>query len=845
MKIINKLTLRHLKENKKRTVMTVIGIIVSVAMLTATCVSVTSFADMMAHEELYSAGDWHANIEEASTQQIETLEKNGDLKYVGVYKTLDGEVYSFNLHNEAHASAGIGEIGAGNRDYFSAFVTGEFIGAVPKDETEIMVTRSLLTKNELNWEIGDKVTIDLGKRYITDESGEKLLTAYSYTIGETFESTGKKTFTVVGILEDNRPTQGTDILRGLSHDETNGATVYLTANTLNRGTEETLKNALQSAGIDQKQLSVHKDLFRYNWIVRDTDNTMQVLINFALILVVIIIFASVMLIYNAFSISISERSRYLGMLASVGATKAQKRRSVYFESVVLGLIGIPLGFGAGLLGIGITFKAISPLLQESGLNSHAALKLSFPLWILPIIAVLSIITLAVSAYVPARRASRTTPIDALRQTNDVKVKSRKLRVPKIVRTVFGYEGELAYKNLKRNGKKSRVITSALVLSVVLFLSVNTFCSMFQEANKTTESIPYQITVAYPDAEKDRLYKDMQQIDGIDTFYSALNQFFYDVHFSEQYYKSAYRDTYAKKGVTVSMNILDDADFNALCTENKIDYKLFYEKTDDLPILILNSDGRSENSPAIFEDSLVGTALPLVGGNSSLYKLTVQGLIRYHNSDLRAYNLTSSVIIAAYAPYSAVKENPAFEDTYSMGFVGIETDTAAAVSEAIQNLLETGNYQNSYVSNLQEQTEAMNATITVMQVFIYGFIALITMIAVVNIFNTVSTGIDLRRKEFAMLKSVGITPRGFRKMLRFESLFYGLKALFYGLPISLGISVMMWKALTDGFEIPFHPDWRIYLGVTVAVFFITGISMTYATAKVKKDSIIATLKSEIN
>lgn len=845
MKIINKLTLRHLKENKKRTVMTVIGIIVSVAMLTATCVSVTSFADMMARDELYSAGDWQANVENATAEQIEVLEKNDDLKYVAAYKALDGELYSFNLHNEKRASAGIGDIAAGNRDYFSAFVTGEFIGMFPKDETEITVTRSLLTKNGLDWEIGDKVTVDLGKRYITDENGEQQLTANAYTVGETFESTGKKVFTVVGIIEKNSPTRGVDILRGLGQEEADGAKVYLTANTLDRGTEELLTNAVKSAGIDQKQMSVHRELFRYNWIVRDTDNTMQVLINFALILVVIIIFASVMLIYNAFSISISERSRYLGMLASVGATKAQKRRSVYFESAVLGLIGIPLGFGAGLLGIGITFKAISPLLQKSVLNDVPfELRLSFPWWILPIIAALGIVTLIISAYVPARRASRTTPIDALRQTNDVKVKSRKLKVPKIVRTVFGYEGELAYKNLKRNGKKSRVITSALVLSVVLFLSVNTFCSMFQEANKTTESIPYQITVAYPDTEKDRLYKDMQQIDDINRFYSTLNQFFYDVHFSEQHYKSAYRDKYAKKGVTVSMNILDDADFNALCTENKIDYKLFYEKTNDLPILILNSDGRSENSPAIFEDSLVGTALPLAGGDISLYKLTVRGLIRYHNSDLSAYNLTSSVIIAAYAPYSAVKENPAFKDTYSMGFLGIETDTAA-VAEAVQSLLESGNYQNSYVTNLQEQTEAMNATITVMQVFIYGFIALITMIAVVNIFNTVSTGIDLRRKEFAMLKSVGITPRGFRKMLRFESLFYGLKALFYGLPISLGVSVVMWKALTEGFEIPFHPDWRIYLGVTVAVFFITGISMTYATAKVKKDSIIETLKSEIN
>ena len=144
-----------------------------------------------------------------------------------------------------------------------------------------------------------------------------------------------------------------------------------------------------------------------------------------------------------------------------------------------------------------------------------------------------------------------------------------------------------------------------------------------------------------------------------------------------------------------------------------------------------------------------------------------------------------------------------------------------------------------------QTEMMNSTILIMQVFIYGFITLMTLISVANIFNTVSTGIDLRRKEFAMLKSVGVTPKGFRKMLRFESLFYGLKALIYGLPLSLIISVLMWKTLTEGFALAFHPDWRIYLGVVVAVFFITGISMAYATSKVKKDSIIETLKSEIN
>lgn len=837
MKIINKLTLRHLKENKKRTVMTVIGIIVSVAMLTATCVSVTSFADMEAQSEVYLAGDWHAKVDGVTAQQIAALEKNPDLKYVAAYKMSEEGGYAFNLHNEKRNSLGIGDIAAANLDYFSAFITSDYTGTFPHNENEIMVTRSLLRKNDLNWQVGDRVTIDLGKRYITDSAGEQYPTAAGYTVGEIFESTETKTFTVTGISEENLPTQETPILRGISQEEQDNATVFLTAAKLNRDTEALLKSAVTSAEISEKSI-LHTDLFRYNWIVRDTDDNMKVLINFALILVVIIIIASVMLIYNAFSISLSERSRYLGMLSSVGATKVQKRRSVYFESAVLGLIGIPLGFGAGLLGIGITFKAISPLLQKSVLNNvPLGLRLSFPWWVLPIIAALGIVTLAISAYIPARRASRTTPIDALRQTNDVKVKSRKLKVPKIVRKVFGYEGELAYKNLKRNGKKSRVITSALVLSVVLFLSVNTFCSMFLEVNQSTANIPYQVTVYMEAEQKDSFYEALQETEGVDAFYPVTNCYLY-TGFDEQLFKSAVRSKYQNKQLAIAMNYMDDEAFKALCTENKIDYKTFYQTTDEkLPILLLNTDGRTSNAPLIFEDTVIGTDIP--DDNDRTY--TVQGLIRYQNSDLYAYDLTPPEVLCAYMPYSVVAQ----QVNLSSVVIGIETKQPDSVSDKINEFIESEDIKHVTVQNLVAQMDAMTATITVMQVFVYGFIALTTLIAVVNIFNTVSTGIDLRRKEFAMLKSVGITPKGFRRMLRFESMFYGLKALVYGLPISLLISFLMWKALTNGFEIPFHPDWRIYLGVIAAVFLITGISMAYATAKVKKDSIIETLKSEIN
>lgn len=290
-------------------------------------------------------------------------------------------------------------------------------------------------------------------------------------------------------------------------------------------------------------------------------------------------------------------------------------------------------------------------------------------------------------------------------------------------------------------------------------------------------------------------------------------------------------------------VLADEPTGNLDSENSLDYHTFYQKSEsELPILVMNSADHKETAAPIFEDSVVGTALVSEDKNGTLaFSLAVKGLIRYRNSDLYAYDLSQPSVVSAFVPFSAASEKFDFSQT----IVGIETKTHAETAEAIQKMLETEGYAQSYVMDAVAQTEMMTSTILIMQVFIYGFITLMTLISVANIFNTVSTGIDLRRKEFAMLKSVGVTPKGFRRMLRFESLFYGLKALVYGLPLSLGISILMWKALADGFTLAFHPDWRIYLGVIVAVFFITGISMAYATSKVKKDSIIETLKSEIN
>ena len=840
MNIINKLTLRHLKENKKRTVVTIIGIIISVAMITATCVSVTSLIHVFAQSEAYTGGNWHIELENADAGQIEKLEQNEDLQYVGVCKTLElGNQAAVRVDSGKKASVSVGDILAGNRDYFSAMFTASYQGKLPANENEIVVTREFLDKNGLSWQIGDTVRVELGRRVVKDTTGALQQITGSYAVGETFESGGPASYTLVGIAEkSNFPSGSAVLFRGLSQAEQSGGDVYLTAKTLDRGTLDILKNALTKAGI-APDYNLHVELFRYNYIVLESDATMVTLLSFSSVIMIIIMIASVMLIYNAFGISVSERSRYLGMLASVGATKAQKRRSVYFEGAVLGAFGIPLGFLAGIGGMAVTFRVLDPVFAKSGLNyENTSFTLSFPWWIIPVIALLSIITIAISAYIPARRASRTTPIDALRQNTDVRVKAKKLRSPILVRKIFGYEGELAYKNMKRNGRKSRIITSSLALSIVLFLSVYSFCDMFSEATRLSSDVPYQV-YAYVDLQDaDRFREEVSALGNFDKMYSVNAIYGTGLTTTKDNFVNGYDRMFSSDegGFPLYLCYVDDNDFNAMCEENGINPKPFY-KGDSM--VVMNGLEHTNSAAKIFSDSVIGTTFSSTKDASDpLTGYTVGALVPYRDTSY-VYGLASTVYVTAFAPVSAAQ----FAGSYTFGF---ETTQHEAFSEDVQDILENGNYADSGVMDMVSSIEMMNSTTLIMQVFLYGFITLMALISVANIFNTVSTSIDLRRKEFAILKSVGVTPKGFNRMLRFESLFYGLKALIFGLPLGLLCSYFMQQILVSGsFDIAFYPDWRVYLGVTLAVFLIVGMSMWYATSKVKKDTIVETLKTEIN
>lgn len=855
MSIVNKLTLRHLKENKGRTVITTLGICVSVAMITAVFVAVASFMNLFGEISLLNGGHWHINMT-VNQRQLEELKNDDRFSRIGLREEQGNN--SFLLRERASDRLGTGTVYTGDKTNLEQMFTGDYEGNIPENENEIAVEQNLIEKNNLDWKIGDTVTIPLGNRYAVDsESGEVIMVdggSYGLYGDEEFMEAETQEFKITAILHDNPATSMYDIVRGLDSgklylSEGETITAYAELKEVNYNSLDVLNDIVKEYGIEA--FVINDDYLDSKFAISEDSTLSTTIIPMALIVLVIIMIASVVLIYNAFGMSLSERIRYLGMLASVGATGVQKKASVYYEGFLLGAIGIPVGILAGIAGIGITLKAVGDEIISTGMlngasESNMEMRVVVPVWAIVGIVIFSVLTIFVSSFIPSRKASKITPIDAIRQRDEIKVRAKKLRSPKIIRKIFGYEGELAYKNLKRNGRKSRVITASIALSVVLFLSVNYFCTVFTRALDMEVDIPYQIQTYVDYDKRDQFFEELDKIGEIDDYYCTNNDYFVlsDSSSDDQSLKNkdfltgTYKTLFNSKAY-MYINYIDDEAFNKLCQDNGIDYHEYYGDT--VKALIMNNISHERGGAEVFNDKVLGTQIGF--GDEANGSITVSGFVDY-DPDNDVCNFNSNNTISLYVPesnyYNVIAKN---FDSYTY-MVGVETEQHEVVYEKIYTLLEEGDYGSIYVMDYPESFRMMNTVVFVLEVFVYGFIVLITLITVANIINTISTGIQLRRKEFAMLKSVGTTPKGFRKMISLESVFYGLKALIFALPISVLISYAMNKVMASD-VIPFEINWLLYLAVIAVVFVIVGFTMLYAVSKLKNDSIVETLKEEIN
>lgn len=830
MNIVNTLTLRHIKTHKKRSILTIMAIIVSVAMVTAVFTSAFSFVNYFKNISAAIDGTWHSCIATDELESTKGALDTDDIERYGV----DAYFGSANIDDDKKSYEM--EIYAVDENYLDMRNVKISEGRMPKATNEILVHKGFMNKYDLNWKIGDKVTLNT----LTNSDEANL------------------EYTVVGITESN-----------VAETDWVNAFVYATDDYI-KGYPQNLFVYVQFSKMDKEIYSKTEELaekldtvteeginrdyrYNYDYLVYsgcgEDDVTIETLFGFCAIILVIIAVVSIFMIYDSFAVSYQERARYLGMLASVGATKKQKRNSIYFEGFILGLIGIPLGIIAGIGGIWVTFKAISDVwVSTLGVEYDGALTV-YVNWVVVLGTVIaSAITIFVSSYIPAIKASKTTAIDAIRQTNTVKVKnSKRLKTSKLSTKLFGFEGTMAVKNYKRNGRRSRTIVFALFMSVVVFLSVSNFSMMFSDVMKGEFVETSDLSITVPCSDYKELEKALKSNSNIDEYFSVCSVY---SDIDKKYIKDEYQ---SNDNATQLMLIFVNAEtIDSYAKQLGVDNSKFHDKKNPSGILHNKmvtrvDDAKSNISPFIDLEGKdieckIATWNAEKGDNdytNTKINIGVQTEKDYNNSKFYYQNMHLPMLMLSVDIADTLLPN------MSEGYTAeIVSDKTELVEEQIWSILNEKNVEGqSY--NASAQMKSMNNILTITKVFIYGFITLITMISIMNIINTISNSMNERRREFAMIRSVGMTPKSFKKMIYFESLRYGVISLMWALPISALIHFGMYKYLAGSFDYGFKMHPMVYIIAVVAVFLIIGIALLYSITKIKDDNIIETLKHDID
>ena len=477
-----------------------------------------------------------------------------------------------------------------------------------------------------------------------------------------------------------------------------------------------------------------------------------------------------------------------------------------------------------------------------------------------------IITIFISASIPAKRASKISPIEAIRLNDDIKIKGKKVKSPKFIKKIFGIEGDIAYKNMRRNKKKYRITVVSLFISIVLFIAFSGYMTYFLASANSYLAIPdVDIMINY-----DKKFSDPETIKAIKSNPSIEEYMEYDTIYARTNTDmfNAYTKKYQKFLVNNNYYITHDTEYIRPITfiiMNNDSYNKYLNKIgkkEPLPILynnfnsiIYSSNSRKSYHMDKYNGSLqkiniLVTNEDISSENSSEYKNLFQIDNYYISNDefvglgFFNTNIEEVVIISEDMAknYKLLTDDP--NDNYSYTKILIKAPSYKSLDKMLEEYDAADKLNFIYYTNIKEELKMENNLILTIKILVYGFITLVTLIGVTSVFNTINTSIALRRKEFAVLRSVGLTPKGFNKMLCFESLFFGLKSLLYAIPVSCGIIFLMYLSMRNTVELEtiLIPWKSIFLAIALD-FLVIAISMSYATKKVKKDNILDAIREE--
>ncbi len=885
MGIIGSFTLRNLRKNRARSIVSIIGIALSCALVTAIFTTVTSIQGAIVQRELELSGSWEVSFSGLSADAAADLASDKSVRSAAVGYEV-GCVRNDETGYSYLAVRSLPEKTAGSTDAFCTRGSGATAlatipelkaGRLPEAAGEIALPEALVdalayapgvTCSADTIELGSTVTLALSANGSADAGTDAAAQSRSYTVVGIISSQGANSAgeicgvsygTVALVAAEDAAEAGA------------GATAYALVET---NLSSYSQISAWADGITESGATLHTDLLRDKGMT--PDRTLHPLYGtlwaFAGILVAIVMIASVSLVYTSFAISVTERTRQLGLLSGIGASARQLRRSVIGEALMLGAVGIPAGIALGLGGTAITLVVAQPLFAS--IVSATSFNLCVDWRVLLLAMAVSLVTLLISASVPALRASRVSAVDTMRQANAARVRKHRGRIGgRVAQALFGVPGLVAHRNLTRSSSRSRVVVASLAVSVMLVVTcgcidayvapvidvaatgnypegTSIVCGLYSTEKVTPTS---DFTGAYTE-----LVSKAAKVEGVTAqtgyVYASVSATLPESMVSAD--AQPFLSTTDDGTTSLSICYINDSEWRSYVKELGLSEAQYCNSEAPLAIGVSTLTGGIDDRYVTLDNALSAGAVTLhstndaqVGGTQNLEVGTVASELP---DALTGSGVTAS-FPAVILPVSAIgstagatgKTSCLTADGANL-YVSADDDVAAAkeLCSIAAKLSDSSQNMSTYVENIAENARSSVNVAGLIRLLVALFSIITMLIALANVFNTLTNSIILRTREFAMLRSIGMGDAAFRRMMLYECASYALRGLVFGLALALGVSWLMRRSMSGSFAgLALAMPLPYVLAAVAGTAVVLLVSAIYALRRSNAQNVVEALRTD--
>lgn len=840
MKSYSDITLKYLKKNKRRTLLTIIGIILSLSLISGVGFLGLSFNEYMYDRAISNNGDYEFGIFNVNKDIVNILRNDVDLEKIGAstnavqgYLTLEGKGENSIYVTEQ------------DKTYSTEITSTELTeGEYPKSNKELILNSKAKDALEIN--IGDNVKL---KEVQFDENGNKVLTD------------NYKEYKIVGFIKEQYETNdlifsGETLLDNL--EDNKDYNIFFTV-TNSKNKVDLVNEKFDNLHLDREinYISVNNELLalRGESSYKGINTTIEQMI---ILVLGIIILSTIFLIYNAINISVTERMTQFGILRSIGATPRQVINIVIKEGLVMCLLSIPFGIIFGFLGVWITVKLLGA--QISNMFGGGQLIVRFHLSIILFTLILGVITIFIATWGPAKKAGKVSPISVIKGNGeDEKIKFYN---GKIIRKIFGIEGWIAYKNIRKNSKRFTVTILSLSISLIMFITFTTLnMKRIDELDYLKKNTLMQGKLyAYENINKDIIEEEVKSIDGIGEVYTISRKYIPYLYLDGDVITDEYKsDRYNGLDNYLDNDLIEYAEFEGYSNEalNKLGIEKGLKNNEVVIVnsfASYNSEGQLENInfTNIKEGDTIKVAKSSIDGydkedfneildrdkkDNNFVEFKVKKIINKSPFDFD-YNATFKIIMS-YDEFTKL-----YDENYytTIGFRYENIKDAKYVKKTSKNVQSIAEKNEFTFTDINLDNKSEEEMWSVVNVFVYGFIVMVTLIGIVNVVNTISLNILLKKKEFGTLGTIGMSNNQLSKMILLEGILHGIFSSIVAGILSIPLVLLIVKMMSYGFTMSNKIYWQPFVIGFAINLIVVLIASLIPLNKLKKMSLVETIRN---